>query len=114
MPIYIKGLRTRFFAAGVLAVAALVGLATVTPLSTAAHADSTQIQRSAGPERIATSVAASADHRDGARHAVLATAGSFPDALAAGALAVGLDAPMLLTPGDEVPGDVLEEMDRLG
>ena len=113
MPNHVKDLRVPFLvAAAVLAL--IVGFAVLNLSSGAAQADGTQIQRSAGPERIATAVAASADHRDSARHAVLATSGSFPDALAAGALAVGLDAPMLLTPTDHVPDDVHDEIDRLG
>ena len=73
-----------------------------------------QVRRSAGSERIATSVAASADHRKSAENALLATAGSFPDALAAGALAAGLDAPLLLTHGTDLPDQVSSELDRLG
>jgi hypothetical protein len=74
----------------------------------------TPSHRSAGPERIATAVAASADHRASADDALLATATSFPDALSAGALAAGLDAPLLLTHPDAVPDRSLEELERLG
>jgi putative cell wall-binding protein len=83
------------------------------PLTSPAHADDA-VERSAGPERIATSVAASRDHRGSASDALLATAGSFPDALSAGAMAASLDAPMLLTLTDELPGIVAEELQRLG
>jgi putative cell wall-binding protein len=95
-------------AAAVLTAAALI------PLAPTAAGASDPIERSAGPERISTAVAASADHRGAADDALLATATSFPDALSAGALAAGLDAPLLLTHSDRVPDVVLDELERLG
>jgi putative cell wall-binding protein len=95
------------------ALAALVA-AVLIPLGASPAAAEQPVDRSAGPERIATAVAASRDHRPAADDALLATATSFPDALSAGALAAGLDAPLLLTHRDEVPEPVLGELDRLG
>jgi putative cell wall-binding protein len=92
----------------------LVTALAVLPLAASPAQAAGEVSRSSGPERIATSVAASRDHRASADDALLATGTSFPDALAAGALAAGLDAPLLLTLRDEVPSTVLAELDRLG
>lgn len=75
---------------------------------------SSQVHRAGGAERVATSVAASRQFRDAADTALLATAGDFPDALAATALAAEHDAPVLLTRQGELPGAVADELDRLG
>ncbi len=75
---------------------------------------SSQVRRAGGSGRVATSVAASQQFRDAADTALLATAGDFPDALAATALAAHHDAPVLLTFEDEVPDPVAAELDRLG
>lgn len=72
------------------------------------------VERTSGGDRIATAVAASRDHRPSAVNAVLATADSYPDALAAGALANRLDAPVLLTGSDALPAPVADELARLG
>ncbi len=72
------------------------------------------VERTAGPDRIATAVATSSEHRESAASAVLATAGNYPDALAAGALASGLDAPVLLSGSDALPDLVRDELTRLG
>lgn len=82
-------------------------------LATPAHAESV-VSRTAGADRIATAVQASRDFRSSAEHAVVATAYSFPDALAASALTHQLDAPLLLTNTDGLPGNVAEELQRLG
>ena len=71
------------------------------------------VERTAGPERIATAVAVSAEHRETATAAVLATAGDYPDALAAGALAGRLGAPVLLSGADALPEPVGGELQRL-
>lgn len=71
------------------------------------------VERSAGPERISTAVAASRDHRTSATDALIATAATFPDALAATPLAAGLDAPLLLTRSDRLPRIVADELERL-
>lgn len=78
-----------------------------------APAAASEVDRSSGPERITTAVAASRDHRPGATDALLATADTFPDALAATPLATGLDAPLLLTRSDSLPAEVVAELDRL-
>lgn len=77
-----------------------------------ASADET-VLRSAGPDRVATAVAASRDHRDGATDALIANAWTFPDALSATALAANLDAPLLLTESEELPEAVTAELERL-
>lgn len=104
MPTYVKVFTS------VLALAlALV----VVPLAGPASADD-PVLRTFGSDRIATAVAASQEHRSRADHALLATAGSFPDSLAAGVLAGRLDAPLLLTRSDELPQRVTSELERLG
>ncbi|CAN5764703.1 hypothetical protein BH24ACT15_BH24ACT15_32130 [soil metagenome] len=86
----------------------------VLPLTaTPAHAESV-VSRAAGPERIETAITAYQNFRDNAEHAVLATAYSFPDALAAGALTNTLSAPLLLTNVDALPQGVADELQRLG
>ncbi|CAN5332385.1 hypothetical protein BH23ACT9_BH23ACT9_23260 [soil metagenome] len=55
------------------------------------------VDRIAGPGRIETAAAVSASAFDRAETAVLATAADYPDALTAGPLAAGLDAPLLLS-----------------
>jgi putative cell wall-binding protein len=74
----------------------------------------TVVTRSSGPGRVETAVAVSRDHWQTASDVVLATAGRFPDALAAGALAARLDAPVLLTSESELSPQVAEEIARLG
>jgi putative cell wall-binding protein len=73
-----------------------------------------EVARIAGADRIATAVAVSASGWDAAGTVVLATAGAFADALAAGALVADLDAPLLLTPSDRLPDVVATEVVRLG
>lgn len=97
------------------AVAAVAGTAlalTVVPAATAVAEET--IQRTAGPNRIATAVAASRDHRAAADTALLATADGYPDALAAAALSHDLDAPLLLSERDALPDEVGAELTRLG
>jgi rare lipoprotein A len=103
----------RFTSTAAVLLALLTAVALL-PLAAAPAQAADPVARSAGPERIATAVAASADHRSSATDALLATSGSFPDALAAGALAAGLDAPLLLTHRDQLPQRVLDELRRLG
>jgi putative cell wall-binding protein len=95
----------------ILAVATAIALF---PLAAPPASAADTVSRSAGPERIATAVAASRDHRAAADDALLATATSFPDALSAGALAAGLEAPLLLTHEDSLPDSVAAELERLG
>jgi len=63
---------------------------------------------------VETAVEVSQQFWPSASDAVLATAAAFPDALSAGALAAGLDAPLLLTPPDGLAPAVLAELQRLG
>ena len=72
------------------------------------------VDRLAGSGRIETAVAVSQANWDTADVALLATAGDFPDALAAGALAAAEDAPLLLSAGDSLPSVVGSELERLG
>jgi putative cell wall-binding protein len=71
-------------------------------------------RRSAGLDRISTAIAVSRDHWTRADAAVLATARNYPDALAAAAIAHGLEGPLLLTDVDALPEAVLSELRRLG
>lgn len=71
--------------------------------------------RVAGADRVATSVALSkAAFRLGAPAAVLARAGTFPDALAAAPLAAAAGAPLLLSSSDHLDAVVRDELERLG
>lgn len=73
------------------------------------------VRRVSGPDRVATAVELSRDSFPGtAPAAVLATAGAFPDALAASALAAEVSGPILLTGSDELDPRVGEELTRLG
>jgi putative cell wall-binding protein len=71
------------------------------------------MERVAGSTRVETAVGVSARFWRSAPAVVLATAADFPDALAAGALAAELGAPLLLTTGDSLPTVVSEELTRL-
>lgn len=71
------------------------------------------LERVAGDNRITTSVAASQAGWSASDAAVVATAEDYPDALAAGALAAAMGAPLLLTSSGELPPEVAEEVDRL-
>jgi pullulanase-type alpha-1,6-glucosidase len=67
-----------------------------------------------GPGRIETAVAVSQRMFDpSVETVVLATAGTYPDALAAGPMAAAEEAPILLTRGDGLPAVVREELERL-
>ncbi|HEX9889354.1 MAG TPA: cell wall-binding repeat-containing protein [Nitriliruptorales bacterium] len=79
---------------------------TVTP-------DTALVERAHGTDRIATAVAASQRGWTSSPRALLATATNFPDALAAGALAGSLDAPLLLTDASTLSGAVEGELSRL-
>jgi penicillin G amidase len=75
--------------------------------------DRVEVVRAAGPDRIATAVDASRRTFASASTAVLATAGTFADALTAGPLAVALEGPLLLV-GSDLRSDIAAELDRLG
>ncbi len=70
--------------------------------------------RLAGTDRVGTALQTSRSGWDSAPDVLLASAGAFPDALAASVLAGMLDAPLLLTPGDVLHEDVAAELERLG
>jgi YVTN family beta-propeller protein len=72
------------------------------------------VQRVSGPNRVATAVAVSrASFDDGdAGGAVLARAGDYPDALTGTPLARSVDGPVLLTPTDDLPDSVGDELAR--
>lgn len=73
-----------------------------------------QLERLAGANRFATSVAASqAGWPSGARAAVVASGEDYPDALAAAGLAGTVAGPLLVTPRDRLDGDVEAELHRL-
>ena len=71
------------------------------------------VQRLAGPDRIATSVALSVEGWGAADAAVLASAADFPDALTAGPLAMAVDGPLLLSAPDALSTPVADELARL-
>lgn len=69
----------------------------------------------AGSDRFATSVKASQmSFADGADTVVIATGRNWPDALGGTALAGAVDGPMLLTDTNSLPGNVADEIERLG
>ncbi|MEE8602236.1 septal ring lytic transglycosylase RlpA family protein [Euzebya tangerina] len=90
----------------------LVAVLVVSLSPTLASADSV-VSRAAGNDRIQTAVEASQQFRSQASDVVLATAFSFPDALAASALTHALHAPLLLTATDSLPVAVEAELARL-
>jgi stage II sporulation protein D len=72
------------------------------------------LDRAAGDNRITTALAVSAEAWDGAPDVVIAAADRFPDALAGVRLAASLEAPLLLSHRDALPGEVADELRRLG
>jgi putative cell wall-binding protein len=72
------------------------------------------VERIAGATRVETAVGVSETAFERAETALLARDDTFPDALAASALAVELDAPVLLTPTERVDDAVAAELERLG
>lgn len=83
--------------------------------STPVHADVDELTvRIGGATRVHTAVEVSRAHWQHAGAAVVATARAFPDALGGTALAAALDAPLLLTEPDRLPGEVAAELVRLG
>jgi len=70
--------------------------------------------RLAGADRYATAVAvAKRAYPAGANTVFIATGANFPDALAAGPVAVAKDAPVLLTQRDSIPSSTLAELKAL-
>lgn len=70
--------------------------------------------RLAGDTRITTAIAAARSGWTTADTVLLASAGSFADALSAAPLAGAHDAPLLLTDGAALSEEVVEELQRLG
>lgn len=89
-----------------------VGGGSATDAATAAERDR-PVTRASGAERITSAVEVSREGWDAAGTVLLARSDDFPDALAAAALAADRDAPLLLTPTDELPDVVGEEIVRL-
>lgn len=76
--------------------------------------DYVAFDRFAGPNRYATAAAVSANHfNPGVPAVFIATGQNFPDALAAGAAAAKLGAPVLLVKNFEVPSETYTELTRL-
>ena len=71
------------------------------------------LPRLQGPGRVETALAIAEDGWDTADEVLLASARDFPDALAATALAVQLDAPLLLSEPDALGDDVATTLDDL-
>ena len=71
------------------------------------------VDRAAGTNRYSTAVKASEEHFDRADNVVLATGSSYPDALCAAPLAGAFGSPILLTSANQLPTDVVTEMQRL-
>ena len=92
----------------------LAVLPTVEPPAWAQAPAGDPVERVGGSSRVETAVALSARFFDRADTVVLATAGRYPDALAAGPLARAEQAPILLTPPAALPATVAAEIDRLG
>jgi putative cell wall-binding protein len=80
---------------------------------TVSVADGGTVARLQGADRVRTAIAAARAHWRQAPTVLLATADTFPDALAASALAAVEDSPLLLTPGTSLPDDVLALLDDL-
>ncbi len=90
-------------------------LVLVLVLALPAVAQPPEIRRLAGPTRIETAIAISADTYGAGRAGavVLARSDAFPDALAGGPLAASVDGPLLLTPSTTLAPVTLEEIRRV-
>jgi putative cell wall-binding protein len=84
-----------------------------TGAATAAVSAPLPAQRASGPNRIDTAIAASRLGWQRSAEVVLADASNFPDALASGALAASLEAPLLLTTRTALHPNVAAELRRL-
>lgn len=82
--------------------------------SAAPVCDARSLERVADEDRVATAVVTARHGWDASSQVVLASAADYPDALAAGVLAVRRDAPILLTLPDRLPAAVGDEIERLG
>lgn len=72
------------------------------------------IERLAGATRVETALAISAAAFDSAATVVVASADSFPDALAASGLAGSVNAPIILVRAGSLPRRTIDELARLG
>lgn len=72
------------------------------------------VDRVSGDGRIETAVEISRQRADAADSVVVARADVYADALAGAPVAADLDAPILLTPSDELAGPTAAEIERLG
>ncbi|PWJ53006.1 Putative cell wall binding repeat 2 [Quadrisphaera granulorum] len=110
-------LSAALIATTVLGTAASASAYTTGATATTAATAPPQVQRIAGDDRIGTAVAVSQavfTDDDGAYAAFIASAASWPDALAASALAAQYRAPLLLVPADgQLPEQVRAELHRL-
>lgn len=79
-----------------------------------ARVASDKVRRISGADRYATAAAVSAEGFAGSTWAVVATGSSFPDALAASALAGAHRAPVILTDGGALSPQAASELGRLG
>lgn len=104
----------RRFVPMIAALVAVAGFALAGP--PAAAAVSVETPRIAGVDRYATSAEVSeVAFPNGSSRVVIASGSSFPDGLAASALAGDLDAPVLLVPsGGPLPSSTKAELTRLG
>lgn len=113
----------RILVVGLLAAGAGIGVGTFAPALAREEKSGAPVRaalapegvtREAGDDRIGTAVAVSETaFHDGAAHAVLATAGRYPDALASSALAGSRAGPVLLTRSGELDPRVRREIRRL-
>lgn len=72
------------------------------------------VERNGGNSRYATAVSFSSAHLpDGAKTVFLASGESYPDALAASAVAASTSSPVLLTQHNKIPPEVAREIQRL-
>lgn len=72
-----------------------------------------RLDRVSGPSRLTTATAVAANGWSSSDEVVLASADAFPDALSGAVLAALRGAPTLLTPGEHLPSEVVEEIERL-
>lgn len=75
--------------------------------------DQPQVLRRSGSDRYGTAAALVSEAVDRADTVLLATGTDFPDALAGGAAAAALDAPLLLVTRDAIPTPTIQQLERL-
>ncbi|MEH7381377.1 cell wall-binding repeat-containing protein [Bacillus sp. JJ1533] len=97
-----------------LIVCILVGILLVLGVPSLTSAAEINVERISGNNRYETAVKVSKEGWSTADTVVLATGTNFPDALTGTPLAYALNAPILLTKKDEIPGATKSEITRLG